>query len=213
MTWARSKPLNRTGFKSREPMQPGLVAAPKKEPKPPKGPRQKRCAICKLSFVPLQPMQKVCCTACAILHAESIRKAQERKTDRERRTALKTRQDWLREAQAAFNAFIRERDKAEPCISCGRFHQGKWNAGHFRSVGAQASLRFDENNVHKQCEPCNSHLSGNVVEYRLRLIQKIGQIAVDWLEVDHPPVKYTIEDAQQIKARYKLKLKELQNAE
>lgn len=197
MTLTRKTPLIRTAFK------PAV-------PKPPKGPRRRKCAVCKEQFEPRSMTHKVCGTDCSVVHAESIRKAQERKTDRERRTALKTRQDWLKEAQAAFNAFIRARDHDQPCISCGRFHQGSFDAGHFRSVGAAPAFRFDENNCHKQCVPCNQHKAGNVLEYRIRLIEKIGRVAVEWLEREPPPAKYTIEDAQQIKARYKLKLKELQ---
>lgn len=206
MTLSRSKPMTRAGFKPKA----ATSKAPAAEPKPAPGRRKRKCAICKESFEPRSMTHKACGPECAATHAEVIRKAQERKTDRERRTALKTRQDWLREAQAAFNAFIRARDHDQPCISCGRFHDGSWDAGHYRSVGAAPALRFDENNVHKQCVPCNQHKGGNVVEYRIRLVEKIGRIAVEWLEREPPPAKYTIEDAQKIKARYKLKLKELQ---
>ncbi|MBV8060823.1 MAG: recombination protein NinG [Alphaproteobacteria bacterium] len=180
-------------------------------PKPQKGPRLRKCAVCREPFQPRNMMHKVCGPNCAETHAEAIRSAQDRKQDRERKQALKTRQDWLREAQQAFNSYIRERDKTDPCISCGRFHDGSWDAGHYRSVGAAPALRFDENNVHKQCVPCNQHKGGNIVEYRLSLINKIGRIAVEWLETEQPPAKYTIEDAQRIKALYKQKLKELQS--
>lgn len=73
------------------------------------------------------------------------------------------------------------------------------------------ALRFEELNVHKQCVPCNQHKAGNIVEYRIRLVERIGLALVEWLEQDHPPAKFTIEDAQRIKAHYKQKLKELQN--
>lgn len=185
---------------------------PAPELKPPKGPRKRKCAVCKEPFEPRSMTHKACKPECAAVHAEAVRKAQERKADSARRTALKTRQDWLREAQAAFNAFIRARDHDQPCISCGRFHDGSYDAGHYRSVGAAPALRFDEANVHKQCVPCNQHKGGNVVEYRIRLVEKIGRVAVEWLEREPPPAKYTIEDAQKIKARYKLKLKHLQGA-
>lgn len=193
-------------LKQKTPMQRKV---PMKVSKPAPGPRLKRCAVCREKFQPRSMTHKACKPECAAIHAEAIRKVQDRKSDRERRVALKTRQDWLREAQAAFNAFIRARDHDQPCISCGRFHQGQWHAGHFRSVGAMAALRFDESNVHKQCAPCNNHLSGNILEYRLRLICKIGQVAVDWLEMDHSTVKYSIEDAQNIKSQYVAKLKQL----
>lgn len=207
MTWARSKPMARTPFK---PKPAATSKTPAAEPKPAPGPRKRKCAVCKDLFEPRSMTHKACKPKCAVVHAETIRKAQERKTDRERRTALKTRQDWLREAQAAFNAFIRARDHDQPCISCGRFHDGSYDAGHYRSVGAAPALRFDEANVHKQCVPCNQHKGGNVVEYRIRLVEKIGRVAVEWLEREPPPAKYTVEEAQAIKALYKQKLKQLQ---
>ena len=182
------------------------------EPKPPKGPRQRKCSNCGASFLQSRIGQQVCGHACAQSFARKIREQQERKEDKARKQALKTRQDHLREAQAAFNAFIRARDADAPCISCGRFHTGSYDAGHYRSVGAQPALRFDENNVHKQCVPCNQHKGGNVVEYRIRLIAKIGAEAVSLLEIEHEPAKYSIEDAQRIKAVYKQKLKALKES-
>jgi len=87
---------------------------------------------------------------------------------------LKTKAQWAKEAQAAFNRFIRLRDADQPCISCGRHHSGQYHAGHFLSVGARPELRFNEFNVNKQCAPCNTHLSGNAVLFRQGLIAKFG---------------------------------------
>ena len=186
-----------------------IVRKPSTEPKPAKGPRKRRCKVCRSLFVPRSITHKACGAGCAEVVAQDERKTQERKSDRARKVALKSRQDWLREAQTAFNQYIRVRDWDQPCISCGRFHDGQYHAGHFRSVGAQPALRFDENNVHKQCAPCNNHLAGNVVEYRIRLVQKIGALRVELLEIEHAPTKYTIEDAKRIKETYKAKLKAL----
>jgi len=192
----RKKPLRQTGFKP-------------SEPKPPKGPRQRKCAICREMFTPRSMTHKACKDECAIALIARDKDAKHRKVDRERKQALKTRQDWLREAQAAFNTYIRERDRDQPCISCGRFHDGSYDAGHYRSVGAQPGLRFEETNCHKQCVPCNQHKAGNIVEYRIRLIDRIGQLAVDWLEMDHPPLKLDIESIKELKAIYQRKTREL----
>lgn len=185
---------------------------PVKEAKPAPGPRKRRCKVCRSLFAPRSMTHKACGQGCALALAQEERKVIERKSDKARKVALKTRQQWLKEAQAAFNAFIRERDATLPCISCGRHHQGAHDAGHYRSVGAQPALRFDETNCHKQCVPCNQHKAGNVVEYRIRLLQKIGREAVELLEIEHEPAKYTIEDAQRIKATYKAKLRALNNS-
>lgn len=114
-----------------------------------------------------------------------------------------------REAQKAFNAFIRERDGKDPCISCGRYHEGQWHAGHYRSTGAHPELRFEELNCHKQCSVCNNHKSGNIAEYRIELIKRIGLDKVEWLEGPHEPTKYTCEELKEIELHYKAKLKKL----
>ncbi|MDG6786005.1 recombination protein NinG, partial [Glaesserella parasuis] len=70
-------------------------------------------------------------------------------------------------------------------------------------------LRFNEDNVHKQCSACNNHLSGNITEYRINLVRKIGVERVEALESYHPPVKWSIEDCKEIIKTYRAKIKEL----
>ncbi|HHF4806158.1 TPA: recombination protein NinG [Haemophilus influenzae] len=177
-------------------------------------PKETKCKVCGKAFVKtFSSTQKVCSPECAIkLARDNAKKVQERaekKKQRERKAKLKSRSEWLKEAQAVFNKFIRLRDKNEPCISCGRYHQGQYHAGHYRSVGACPELRFCELNVHKQCAPCNDHKSGNIIEYRINLVNKIGADKVAWLErQDHEPKKYTIEDCKVIIKHYKAKIKE-----
>jgi hypothetical protein len=77
------------------------------------------------------------------------------------------------------------------------------NAGHYRSVGACPELRFHPMNVHLQCEHCNSHLSGNIIEYRRRLATKIGVDRVEWLEGKHEPLKLTIDEIINLTDHYK----------
>lgn len=114
-----------------------------------------------------------------------------------------------RKAQTAFNAYIRKRDEKEPCISCGRHHQGQYHAGHYRSVGSSPENRYNELNVHKQCSACNNHLSGNLIPYRVNLIDKIGLDAVELIENSSKAKKYTVEELKEIEQEYKCKLKEL----
>lgn len=112
-------------------------------------------------------------------------------------------------AQAEFNAFIRERDAKLPCISCGRKHKGLYQAGHYRTVGSHPELRFDEDNCHRQCAPCNNHLSGNIACYTPNLIAKIGQQRFDALTGPHDPVRYRRDDYERIRSEYKAKRKSL----
>ena len=176
--------------------------------------KPKTCKVCKAEYTPQRMGQKVCGPFCAAALAKSERvKAQRRETIRQTREAkerLKSRSDWMREAQQAFNAYVRIRDAHLPCVSCGRHHEGQYHAGHYLSVGARPELRFEELNIWKQCAPCNNHLSGNVVLYRKELINRIGIENVEWLEGPHDPKKYSVDELKAIKQTYKAKAKELQ---
>ena len=171
--------------------------------------KDKTCKICKVKFTPTRPLQSVCSPNCAYTHAKAVRVKTERKETREAKVRLKSKSEWLKEAQTVFNQYIRLRDKDLPCISCQRFHTGQYHAGHYLTTGAHPELRFDEINVHKQCSACNNYLSGNIVEYRINLINKIGIDAVTYLESKHQPKHYTIEDIKTLKAIYKEKVKTL----
>ncbi len=141
---------------------------------------------------------KVTCAVCGKPFANLKTVREQRKAEkaeyRRRQEAAKPRSQWLKEAQAAFNAWIRARDADKPCISCGRHHDGQYHAGHYLSTGARPELRFDPDNCHKQCQPCNTHLHGNLVLYRLALIERIGIEAVERLEGPQSARKYTADD-------------------
>ncbi len=141
--------------------------------------------------------------------ARAKKQAESRRLDREKLKSLKTRSEWLKDAQRVFNQYIRMRDEKLPCVSCGRFHQGQWHAGHYLSVGAHPELRFEPLNVWRQCQPCNAHLSGNQINYRKELINRIGAEKVEWLEGKHEPLKLTIPEIQALIAEYKAKIKQL----
>lgn len=193
-----------------------------------KQPRPKKCrvATCRASFVPSRMGQAVCSPACAIIdaprHQEKARKSLaqvERKEIKVRKERLKSRADHLREAQAAVNEYVRLRDADLPCISCDSTPSdsdlmtgSRWDAGHYRSVGSCPELRFEPLNIHRQCVKCNRNLSGNAVEYRIRLVLRIGADKVAWLEGPHPARKYTIEEIKAIKAMYRAKTRELKRA-
>lgn len=148
----------------------------------------------------------------AIQAAERRRKdeaQQERRSLKVRKLAVQPLSHFHKQTQAAFNEYIRTRDAAEPCISCGRHHEGKYDAGHYRTRGASPSTRYDETNCHKQCVPCNQHLSGNIENYTPRLIEKIGQEAFDRLMGPHPVIKWTREELQELTRHYRGKTRQL----
>lgn len=191
--------------------------------------RRRRCKICLKWFIPERSFQHWCSPehreelAIQIYRSqEKRRQAKRKKEQREkeikardklkaRKLAVKPPSYFIKQAQTAFNAFIRERDKDEPCISCGRFHDGQYHAGHYRTIGANPELRFNEDNCHKQCAPCNHQLSGNIENYTPRLIEKIGQERFDLLMGSHELPKWKREDYERIRDHYRAKLKELKD--
>lgn len=186
-----------------------------------KAPKPRKCKVCPSMFTPGLPMQKVCGPMCALTFARSENgKAKKRELIRDKRETrariieTKGRGYWMAAAQKEFNAFIRLRDQlaGHPCISSGR--PLNWNgnavdAGHYRSRGSAPHLRFDERNCHAQSKQENRYASGNVVDYRLGLIARIGLEAVEALEADQEPRKWSIDDLKQIKATYAAKVREL----
>lgn len=185
-----------------------------------------RCAHCKAKFTPERPGQIVhveCVEAWTEAQAAKRERAEakaaraaakvERAETRRRKEAIKTLADLKREAQQALNRWIvHVRDKDRPCISCGRHHEGQWHAGHYLSRGAAPQHALNPLNVWKQCAPCNTYLHGNQAAYRARLVLEIGQAAVEALEQDNAPRKWTRDELIAIRDHYRQKLKELKRS-
>lgn len=186
--------------------------------------RSKKCKICGSEFQTYDSFRKWCCPDCGVKYAqEQLKKQREKaiaKRNREEKLKikatkerLKSRAKWLSEAQKVFNKFIRLRDKNEPCISCGK-HRNSYDAGHFKSVGSNPELRFNEDNCHKQCVYCNQHRHGAIDDYRIGLTKRIGLARVEFLDrKDHPPLKLGVPEIKELIKTYKAKVKELESAE
>jgi hypothetical protein len=133
-----------------------------------------RCKNCKEEFKPVRFGQKFCFDPlCLQVWIAQEKSKQWKKTKAKLKSELMTTQDYLKIAQQVFNKYIRLRDKGKPCISCQTTPK-KENAGHYFSSGGHSNVRFDEQNVHLQCEHCNSFLSGNLIEYKKHLKKRIG---------------------------------------
>lgn len=138
----------------------------------------------------------------------------EKAETRRRKEAIKTIPDLIKEAQREFNAYIRARDAHQPCICCGQplgtgEVGGAFDCGHYRSTGSASHLRFDERNAHAQRKVCNRWGAGRAVDYRIGLVARIGLAAVEALENDNTPHKWTREELIAIRDNYKAKLKEM----
>lgn len=177
--------------------------------------KSKKCKQCKAPFIPRTQSQNVCGPVCAQKFAQAIREKKERKETRSRLAEMQTLPQLKKKAQIAFNAFIRERDKNQSCISCGapppdpsKFHGGR-DAGHYRSVGSAPHLRFEESNCNSQCVHCNQFGAGRAVDYRIGLIARIGKERVEALEADQTPRHFTREHLLEIAETYRKKTREL----
>ena len=199
-------------------------------------PARRKCAHCREWFHPAREGQVVCSFECAsaigkkqtakareAAKARAVKRQREsekegRQRRRAKRESFKTKAQWDKEAQSAFNRYIRIRDEGKPCVSCGNPLIGKSNyltgsaidASHYRSRGAASHLKFNVFNVHSACTRCNRQLSGNAVEYRIRLIERIGQERVERLESDNDPRRFDIPYLQRIKSIFTRKARALE---
>ena len=169
----------------------------------------KTCRICKEKYKPFSTISRTCSISCAIVDSKRIEQKKLDKAFNKRKRTFKDNDVKLRKkaAQTAFNAYIRARDEGEACISCQRHHKGQIHAGHYKTTAARPDLKFNEDNCHSQCAPCNNHLSGNIENYRPNLIEKIGRERFDKLELEKS-VKYSAQDYKEIELMYKQKLKD-----
>jgi DNA repair exonuclease SbcCD ATPase subunit len=181
--------------------------------------KPKKCKCCKELFTPRNNLQSVCGFECSVKYTLKKREARElseykaeRKKIKEAKEKIKTITELANETQTIFNKYVRLRDSHLPCISCKRFHDGQYHGGHYRTTKAASQLRFNEDNVHKQCAPCNNHLSGNIAEYRINLIKKIGLDRVEALENNNQSVKWTKEELNELKRIYREKIKQIDSA-
>jgi hypothetical protein len=164
----------------------------------------KSCKKCGESFTPFSTLDKHCylCkkTEQALKNLAKIKKEKVKKQKED----LLTTSDYLKMAQQVFNKWVRLRDKDQPCISCGKEINGVRHASHYLSSGGHSSVRFHPDNVWVSCYKCNVMLSGNGIEYRMRLIKKIGIERVEWLEENgHEVKRWTKDELKELIAKYK----------
>ncbi|MDC3951471.1 recombination protein NinG [Pseudomonas aeruginosa] len=202
-------------------------------------PKPRKCQNpeCGQEFTPrFSSTQKVCSPACALAikdkHSKPARKAiadRERREIKVRKERLKTHSDHIKDAEKAVRDYRRtyELSIGSGCISCGKSQAevlaeqgwktgGAFDAGHFLGKGARPEHRLEPSNIWLQCKACNAGSSkyarkGLTVSqgFREGLIERIGLEAVEALEADHRPRKYTNDELKAITAEYRAKLREL----
>jgi hypothetical protein len=145
-------------------------------------------------------MHVVCSYECTI----ELTKKRIQKKEKERLTNwkehIKTKSDWESDLQKVINAIVRKIDRNHLCISSRKRLVGKFDAGHFYSVGSNPTLRFNLFNIYGQTVYSNQHKSGDIHNYRIGLEETFGKEHIDF--IDSMPSKYkllnlTIEDIKE----------------
>ncbi len=170
----------------------------------------KKCKNCKEQFTPHNFLQKYCLKdECLKKFIEELKAKEWNKKKKQLQENIKTTTDYLKIAQQVFNKYIRHRDKGLNCISCDKVCK-KENAGHYYSQGGHSAVRFDEDNVHLQCESCNSFLSGNLLNYQIGIQKRIGaERLIDLTAKAYEVKKWQKDELKQIIETYKKKINEI----
>jgi hypothetical protein len=101
---------------------------------------------------------------------------------------LKTAAQLIKLLDRIFSRYVRLKAADENglcrCVSCGKYHNWKHKiqAGHF-IPRTKHRTRFDETNVHPQCEYCNKWLSGNPGGYAEYMMKTYGVGHIEKLQL------------------------------
>jgi hypothetical protein len=181
--------------------------------------KPKRCRTCRRTFLPVRPLQACCQLSCALTYAKLggekrqsaaskrvyAAELRENKVEKaERKLSTMTLSKLKNLAQREVNKFVRERDYMLGCISCDEpwSYDGQWTAGHYRTTKAADHLRFNLDNLAKQCGQCNFHKSGNIGEFRIGLIKRIGAARVELLEDDNRVLRWSRDELIAIRKEF-----------
>ena len=184
--------------------------------------QRKRCKQCNKLFTPKRDFQKCCSYECDmefVSNKDNLKRLVEngkqnrvKKANRlKKESKSQDKQVLTKLAQVLVNKYVRLRDKAKPCVSCGTY-QAKFDAGHFFSQGGNAAIRFNTLNNHKQCFRCNRMLSANLVPYKIEIVRRIGQVNFNKIEAKRNDIaKYDVEYLQKLIRIFRKKIKLYEN--
>lgn len=168
--------------------------------------KEKKCRYCKEKFTPFNSLQPFCFkNECITKHNKITLEKKKAKAKKEFKENDKS--TLLKLSQTVVNKYIRLRDLNKPCISCGHLGYRQIHAGHYRPMGNNQQLRFYTLNIFAQCSICNNYKSGNLAEYRLNLIKKIGLAKVEEIEANQERGNYSVEYLQRLIKVFRKKIK------
>ena len=104
-----------------------------------------------------------------------------------------------KKAWKVFSKYIRRKEKE--CFTCGVIKDWReMHAGHFIHKDC---LDFDERNVHAQCKRCNCFLSGNLINYAIKLEKVYGQGIIQELKRQGDKIKkWKVAELEEIIEKY-----------
>lgn len=200
--------------------------------------KPKKCPICKNEFKPFSSMEKVCSIRCAVKQVDLNKvkaKAKEEKAFKQETTRLRKQfyaNDLKKQHELTQKVFNRmrkleefkwflERGLEPECISCGKTNMD-WCCGHFKTVGSQGNLRYDEMNTKLQCNKnCNMSLSGNIEGnkhfrgYRKGLLERFGieegQRIIDYCETHTEVKKWQCDELIERRQFFNKRIRELES--
>ena len=113
-----------------------------------------------------------------------------------------------KDLQLAIRMEAADSDGICQCVTCpNRGHYKTFHAGHF-IPGRRMAVLFVEENVHPQCNRCNTYLSGNVTEYERFIVNTYGESVLESLRnLRHQQHKYTREELADMRDGYKKRIK------
>lgn len=178
--------------------------------------KQKTCKYCKEKFTPEQPLQYLCKPPkdCSwkYIQAQAVKKREKdnrewKKTEKEKQMTVS---DYKALFQVEINLIARLIDLNQPCIA-SQATKGKWNGGHYISVKANETIRFNLHNIHIQVFESNHFKSGDTIKYQDGLKRVYGSDYFEFVERlrQTQPIKLTIETLKEKISIAKLIVKEL----
>ena len=166
--------------------------------------KQKACKSCGETFTPKAMGQHCCSLPCSIAYDKTKKKARKAKPKKKKTKTIGKLTD---EAATLLQRLVRLKAADDngyvSCVTCGvtkRFDDGM-QGGHFRPRG-KAATKLMEENVHPQCDSCNSFgmkFHGAEAKYTTYMIDMYGREFVDELiELSDQPYKWCRPDIEDL---------------
>jgi len=98
------------------------------------------------------------------------------------------------------------------CFTCGaQLDKNTSNCGHFLHNAKTSKIAYEHKILHCQCVRCNHHLSGNLLEYTLKMVRKYGMKQVNqWKREASKPYKWKRSELEEKLSTVKKQLKRLE---